>query len=200
MAGLREDATQLQVIADRRPAQLAHPRKLAQVHLPCSIVRIILEECGGDIVLRRDGPADLLTLSLRVCYTSFNAGTDHLKFKLGEDACHFQKSGGHDVKLSAAAINGYTPYDDQTVMLVLDDVDDCAQLLRAAGETGNFGADDSVAVLCGIQQQVKILFRLGVAVFSFGDDFFCACGFEFAYLSVEVLLPFSSARLHRAYP
>ena len=78
---------------------------------------------------------DLGALGLRVCHTAFDAGTNHLEFKLGEDACHLQEGGRHSIEFPAAAINGDAADDDQAQMLVLDDVDNRAQLLCAAGET-----------------------------------------------------------------
>lgn len=40
---------------------------------------------------------------------------------------------------------------------------------------------------CNLQEQIKILFHLGVAVFALRDDFFCTCGHLLPDLSVQVL-------------
>ena len=63
-----------------------------------------------------------------------------------------------------------------------------AQLLCASGKAADFQRDNGVALLGDIQKHLELLLCLCVAVFVFKDDFISASGFEFLYLSVDVLI------------
>lgn len=106
---------------------------------------MLIEDCR-DIIFRRGLASNLDAFELRIVYAGFYSSPNHLQFKFGEDASHFEERRGHRIDFPAPAIDGNASDDDQSKFLLLDRVDDLAKLLRGTAETGSFKCDDGISL------------------------------------------------------
>ena len=138
---------------------------------------MLVKDCRN-IIFRRGLASNLNAFELRIVYAGFYSSPNHLQFEFREDASHFEERRGHRIDLTATAVDGDASDDNQSKFLLLDRVDDLTKLLRGTAETGNFKCDDGISLSRRLQEHMEILFDLGVSVFVFKYDFFCASCFK----------------------
>ena len=114
---------------------------------------MLIKDCGN-VIFRRGFASNLHAFELRIVYAGFYSGTNHLQFKFGEDASHFEERRGHRIDFTASAVDGDASDDNQSKFLLLDRVDDLAKLLRGTAETGNFKCDDGISLSRRLQEHM----------------------------------------------
>ncbi len=144
----------------------------------------MLVEKRRDVILGCLRPSYLFILLLGVCHAGLHPGPDDRQFKFCRDCRHLDKGLAHGVYIACPAVDCDAAEDLQLHPLAFDDVDDLTELLCAAAQSRDFGAYESASSFRNLQEKIKILLHLGVAVFALRDDFRSSCGLQLPDLSV----------------
>ena len=102
----------------------------------------MLIEYRRNIIFCRVRSADLLPLTSGVCHTRLDSGADDGEFQFCEDCRHLDKGLAHGVYIAGSAVYGDASEDFQSHMLLLNHVDDFAELLGRTAQTRDFTAYD----------------------------------------------------------
>lgn len=148
----------------------------------------MLEKYAGDVLLGAVRSADSAPLGSGVRHAAFHPCPDDGKFQFGKYCAHLDERLTHGGDFAAAAINRDAAHNYQPQALLSNNVDDFAQLLRAAAQAAYFERDDAVALARRVQQHLKLLFDSRVAVLVLKDDFLRARRLQFPNLPPDVLL------------
>lgn len=132
----------LHILINRWPAQSAHPRQLTHIHLSIHKRLVVPEKHRWYIVLCGWPSANPLALALGVLHPTFHPGAYHRQLQLTEHPCHLQECFAHWVGLSASAINGDAPHNDQSQMLFANYINNFTELLCASGQSADLQGDD----------------------------------------------------------
>lgn len=147
----------------------------------------MLEKYAGDVLLGAVRSADSAPLGSGVRHAAFHPCPDDGQFQFGKYCAHLDERLTHGVDFAAAAINRDAAHNYQPQALLSNNVDDFAQLLRAAAQAAYFERDDAVAHARRVQQHLKLLLDSRVAVLVLKDDFLRARRLQFPDLPPNVL-------------
>ena len=181
-----------QVFINRWSTQSANARQFGKGKVSALEGWIMAIERGGNIVLRRGLAPDLLPLCGGGAHSRAYPRANHRKFQFGENCAHLDKRLRHRVNFAVSAINRNGTDYNEAKPLFFYNIDDFTKLLRGARKPRNLQRQNCVARARSIQQQLKVLLYLRVAVFVFKDYFLRADRFQFANLTLNVLLVFVS--------
>lgn len=95
----------------------------------------MLVEYRRNVVLCGVRSADLLAFALGVCHAGLDSGPDDGEFQFGKHRTHLDKGLAHGVYVAGSAVDGDASEDFQSHMLLLNHVDDFAELLGASAQT-----------------------------------------------------------------
>ena len=93
-----------------RSAQIAHPRKFADIQLPCPVCGVMTEEQSGNILQCGLRSADFRTFRLGVRHTTTNTRADDTQLQFRKHAWHLNERICHRVKFAVGAIHRDTAY------------------------------------------------------------------------------------------
>jgi len=180
----------VEILINRCPTQITHPRQLAYIQLLVFEGGIVAEEHGGNIVYGCLWSADLCSLGFGVCHTRPHTLTDDTQLQFGKHTRHLDKGVCHRVDLTVGAIHGDAPHNHQPQSLRLDGFDNLTQLLSASGKAGNLQYNDGISFLGFRKHRLLPALDLGIAMLVLHKNLFCSRSFQFPHLAIDVLSRF----------